>query len=245
MGDILGRIRGRPHMVVVRGLRFDEGNRLFVALNRAMGNLVAPPYNKPRAQLIHYIEPSTDIPAADGIQTESERLHTDSADWPRPVDTISMQCVRPDSQGGGRSRLIDIDTVKDELTRRLGLSAVAELEQTPVPWELAAYLGGGIVWEPVLGSDRMRWRRYTIEAALRRPDVKIPTETITLLDRVGQVLGSTDRFHAFLMRAGDLLISDNRRTLHAREPVVGGRERSRRLMLRSWIEASPVANTLG
>src|SRR4030095_4852578 len=37
-----------PYCALVRGLHFDEGNRLFVGLNRAFGELVARPYEKPR-----------------------------------------------------------------------------------------------------------------------------------------------------------------------------------------------------
>src|ERR1043165_7126222 len=48
-----------PYCALIQGLSFDEGNRLFVALNRACGELVALPYRKPRAQLVHYIEPAT------------------------------------------------------------------------------------------------------------------------------------------------------------------------------------------
>src|SRR5262249_1188489 len=50
------RVASVPYYVLIRGLRFDLGNRLFVAINRAFGELVAPPYQKPRAQLVHYIQ---------------------------------------------------------------------------------------------------------------------------------------------------------------------------------------------
>jgi len=46
VGMIRERIAQRPYCVLVRGLRFDEGNRLFVAINRAFGELVARPYEK-------------------------------------------------------------------------------------------------------------------------------------------------------------------------------------------------------
>ena len=59
-------LQKRPYCVLVSGLRFDDGNRLFVAINRAFGELVARPYEKPRAQLVHYIQPQTDIGSARG-----------------------------------------------------------------------------------------------------------------------------------------------------------------------------------
>jgi hypothetical protein len=78
IGLINERVAHWPYCVLVCGLRFDEGNRLFVAINRAFGELVARPFEKPRAQLVHYIQPQTDLPSSRG-GSESERLHTDTA----------------------------------------------------------------------------------------------------------------------------------------------------------------------
>jgi hypothetical protein len=39
------------------------------------------------------------------------------------------------------------------------------------------------------------------------------------------------------MREGELLFSDNRRTIHARTPIAAG-PTSNRLMIRSWIRTS-------
>src|SRR5215217_4160936 len=132
-----------PYCALVQGLSFDEGNRLFVAINRAFGELVARPYEKPRAQLVHYIQPATDRPAAQGNQFESERLHTDTADWDPPVKLISMLCVRADRKGGGRSRVLDIETLRDEVRARLGDPTLDYLATEPAPWLLAPYRGGG------------------------------------------------------------------------------------------------------
>src|SRR6185369_10898136 len=76
--SIVSAIRERlarwPYCALVHGLTFAEGNKVFVAINRAFGELVARPYEKPRAQLVHYISPATDIMSARGGH-ESERLH--------------------------------------------------------------------------------------------------------------------------------------------------------------------------
>src|ERR1043165_6654170 len=70
------RLARWPYCALVQGLDFDEDNRVFVAINRAFGELVARPYEKPRAQLVHYIQPSTDIRSARGGH-ESEGLDTE------------------------------------------------------------------------------------------------------------------------------------------------------------------------
>src|ERR1700741_2410220 len=119
VNSIKERLQKRPYCVLVSGLRFDEGNRLFVAVNRAFGELVARPYEKPRAQLVHYIQPQTDMASARGGR-ESERLHTDCADWETPVELISMVCVNADKAGGGRSRILDLDALRTEVAEQLG-----------------------------------------------------------------------------------------------------------------------------
>src|SRR5262245_55994549 len=184
------RIARRPYYVLVRGLQFDAGNKLFVAINRAFGELVAPPYEKPRAQLVHYIQPATDIPSARGGR-ESERLHTDSADWETPVEYISMACVRPDRTGGGRSRVLDVDTVRQEVKDSFGAETLELLETAPVPWQLAAYCGGGVTWRTILGRSGMCWRRYTIDLALDSKAAHLPDNMLALLDEFEKVIGAS------------------------------------------------------
>jgi hypothetical protein len=225
----LGR---RPYCALVRGLRFDEGNRLFVAINRAFGELVARPYEKPRAQLVHYIEPATDIASSRGGR-ESERLHTDTADWETPVEIISMVCVRADPEGGGRSRVLDIDTIRDVVKDRLGTAQLDMLDTVPVPWQLAAYRGGGLKWRTVLAETRVCWRRYTIDLALASNGAQLPAEMLATLDAFEEAISDAGGTIDFLMREGELLVSDNTRTIHARTPISDGP--SSRLMIRSWI----------
>jgi len=234
-GEIKQRIAQWPYCVLLQGLRFDEGNRLFVAINRAFGELVARPYEKPRAQLVHYIQPATDIRSSRGGQ-ESERLHTDTADWETPVELISMVCVRADSGGGGRSRVLDVDSVRDEIGTRLGMGTLELLETEPVPWRLADYCGGGTKWRTVLSESRMCWRRYTIDLALDAGGINISAELQASLDSFEDVISASRHTVDFLMREGELLFADNWRTIHSRTPIADG-EASGRLMIRSWIRA--------
>src|SRR5262245_42335751 len=165
VGSIRERLATSPYCVLVQGLQFDEHHRLFVALNRAFGELVGLPYQEPRAQLVHYIQPATDIYSVRGGR-EVERLHTDAVDQHAPIELISMVCVRPDPNGGGRTRILDIDAIKDEVKTKLGADALKLLETVPVPWQLHAYWGGGVRWRTVLSESSMCWRRYTINLAL-------------------------------------------------------------------------------
>lgn len=235
VGMVKERVAKRPYCALVTGLGFDAGNRVFVAINRAFGELVARPYEKPRAQLVHYIQPATDIVSARGGH-ESERLHTDTADWENPVELISMVCVRADPKGGGRSRLLDVDTLRHEVSKRLGASVLELLESEPVPWQIAPYLGGGLSWQTVLTRTSVRWRRYTINLGLESRGVKLTDQVLAGLDAFEEVIATTDGMIDFLMRETDFLISNNTRSIHARTPITNATA-SDRLMIRSWIRS--------
>ena len=227
------RLNRWPYCALVHGLSFDEGNKVFVGVNRAFGELVARPYEKPRAQLVHYIQPATDIMSARGGH-ESERLHTDTADWEPPVELISMVCVRADPAGGGRSRVLDVDSIRAEVDDRLGSEVLRLLETEMVPWQLASYWGGGVHWRPILTEASVCWRRYTIDMALDSTGATLSPEMLRALEQFENVISQTSRTIEFLMSEGELLFSDNRRTIHARTPIVDGAN-SERLMIRSWV----------
>jgi len=233
VSHVKARLARWPYCALVQGLSFDEGNKVFVAINRAFGELVARPYEKPRAQLVHYIQPATDIPSVRGGH-ESERLHTDTADWEPPVELISMVCVHADPAGGGRSRVLDVDTIRNEVKDQLGETTLERLETEPVPWQLAPYCGGGVSWRPVLTKSSICWRRYTIDMALDSTGATLSPELRNALERFESLLSATPHTLDFLMRESELLFSDNHRTIHARTPISDGTN-SDRLMIRSWI----------
>lgn len=235
-GSIAERLARWPYCVLIHGLSFDEGNRLFVALNRAFGELVALPYQKPRAQLVHYVQPATDIPSPRGGQ-ESERLHTDTTDWEEPVDLVSMVCMRADPNGGGRSRVLDIDSIRSEVLKSLGTDFLEVLETEPVPWQLNDCFGGGLKWRTIVTKSGMCWRRHSINLALDSKEAKLSNQMLAVLDDFERLLSASTRTFDFLMDEGQLLVSDNRRTIHARTPINNGAA-SERLMLRSWIRTS-------
>ena len=225
-----------PYCVLIRGLRFDKGNRLFVAINRAFGRMVALPYREPRAQLIHYIEPYTDKISARGGR-ETERLHTDAADWGKPIGFISMLCMRADPRGHGRSRLLDVDSIREEVQTQLGHESLHLLTTQPVPWQIHACWGGGLRWQTVLTESTVCWRRYTILLAIDEDGAELSTEMRQLLDEFERVIENSDRRIDFLLQEGELLFSDNTRGVHSRTPILNP-ETSNRLMIRSWVEAA-------
>jgi hypothetical protein len=227
-----------PYCVLIRGLRFDKGHRLFVAINRAFGQMVALPFKQPRAQLIHYIEPHTDKLSARGGR-ETERLHTDAADWGKPIGFISMLCVRADERGQGRSRLLDVDAIREEVQTQLGNDSLQALKTTPVPWQLHVSWGGGLRWQTVLTESTVYWRKYTILLAIDEDGAELSKEMRQLLDEFETVIENSDRRIDFLLQEGELLFSDNTRGVHSRTPILEA-ESSNRLMIRSWVQADVI-----
>jgi hypothetical protein len=233
------RLAAPPFAALVRGLEYDDSHRVFVAVCRSLGELISPPrdHNPRRAQLLHFIRPAEDLKAASG-QALTERLHTDAADWPDVPAVIAMICVRPDPMGFGRSRLLDVMSLRAAVEQELGAHALALLEQETVPWQLADYLGGGFVRRPILTADTVRWRRYTTEFALRA-GAPIAPAIAELLDPLERLIEKTPATLEFLLGAGELLVMANRRCLHARTGLgnPGAGRVSDRLMIRSWIRA--------
>ena len=131
--------------------------------------------------------------------------------------------------------MLDVDSIREEVKSQLGMETLGLMETEPVPWRLAPYRGGGLKWRTVLTESSICWRRYTIDLALNSEGARLSDEMLTALDAFEDLLAETNRTVDFLMREGELLISDNRRTIHARTPIVS--DGSDRLMIRSWIKA--------
>jgi TfdA family taurine catabolism dioxygenase TauD len=148
-----------------------------------------------------------------------------------------MICVKADRAGGGRSQILDVDTTRTEVAKHLGNDTLEHLETKPVPWQLAPYHGGGVKWRTVLTENTMCWRRYTINLALTAEGATLSEETTRALDGFEQVVTNCTGTVDFLMNEGELLFSDNTRTIHARTPLADPAT-SNRLMIRSWIRTS-------
>jgi len=144
---------------------------------------------------------------------------------------------KADNAGGGRSRVLDLDTIRTDVAERLGEARLKLFQDEPAPWQLAPYLGGGVAWRPVLTERAVCWRRYTIDLALTREGASISEEMLRALDEFERVVTDSTGTVDFMMREGELLFSDNTRTIHARTPLADPAT-STRLMIRSWIRTS-------
>jgi hypothetical protein len=129
--------------------------------------------------------------------------------------------------------VLDVDTIRNEVEDHLGAATLELLETEKVPWQLAPYWGGGVSWRPILTNESICWRRYTIDAT----GATLSDGMRDALQGFEELLSNTPHTLDFLMREGELLFSDNRRTIHARTPIANGKD-SNRLMIRSWIRVN-------
>jgi hypothetical protein len=231
--EIRIRLIKPPYFAYIYGLRFDEANLLFVGLTSAFGDAIDP-YQQSWSRLVRYIRPSTDR-SVEGRGVLNENFHTDGTDWPRPNDLTCLLCVRPDQNGGGRSRLMDLPTVISEMERCIGKNTIAVLNDETLPWKVAEELGGGIIRSAILSMGEMRWLHYTIVSAVECGLAQISDTTSNVLRAIDEVLASTPAGIEFLAEPSALIVINNKRCLHARGAIPAP-ESSERLVLRTKIQ---------
>jgi hypothetical protein len=223
--EIRARLARPPYVAYVIGLRFDEHDLLFVALSSAFGDVVDP-YNQSWSRLVRRLSPARDrlVP---GVGVLSEALHTDGTDSPEPNDLTCLLCVHADQNGGGRTRLLDIDKVRASIFPLLGANCAQVLTTEAVCWQIAEELGGGIVNAPVLTDRRLRWLRQAVASP-------VPASVDRALAEFEAGLAAAADVIDFAMSGGSLLMVNNKRTLHART-AIPDRMKSERLMLRTKV----------
>jgi alpha-ketoglutarate-dependent taurine dioxygenase len=223
--DMRARLAQPPYVAHVTGLRFDEQDLLFVALSSVFGDVVDP-YGQSWSGLVRRLSPARDR-FVRGVGVLSEALHTDGTDLPEPNDVTCLLCVRPDQNGGGRTRLLDIDAVRASIFPSLGAESVQVLTSEPVPWQIADEVGGGRVKAPVLTDRRLRWLRHAVASPVPAPVDRALAEFEAGLAAATEVID-------FAMSSGSMLMVNNKRTLHART-AIPDRANSVRLVLRTKV----------
>lgn len=220
-----------PYVAHVTGLRFDPSNYLFVGLCAALGTVVDP-YNRLGSELVRRLAAPQDRLARGGTDCLSEALHTDGTDSPEPNDITCLVCVRPDQNGGGRTRLLDAGGIRAHIFPLLDAETVRILTTEHVPWRIADALGGGTVPAPVISNGELRWLRDGVATPIAR---RIESALLAF----ERTLAATTDVVDFSMDADSMVVMNNRRTLHART-AVPDRGRSHRLVLRTKVYRSHV-----
>jgi hypothetical protein len=228
VGQVGEHLARPPWHVVVRGLPVEQATSILVVISATLGELVEP-YRQPWSRVVRRIQPRRDR-MVDG-RALNEHLHTDGTDWPQPNDYTCLFCVRPDEWGEGVSLMLDVATLLHELSSRQVASLLDRLVARPAPWRVADELGGGVHWAPVLrrDPDGIRWLHHTITSSWVDGLVDVDDEMVEDLRRFEEAVETCAGITRLMLHAGDLLILDNLRCLHARTALAHPDRSSREL----------------
>lgn len=210
----LGNYLGRP---VRQGLSADR--RLFTVADRGDAN--------------------TD-PTRIGASAQRSRLHSDNGCLePRPPAYIGLLCVQP-SRLGGDSEVIAADTLHDVI-------AAERPDLLPLYFERWHFLpprlhtwpaGSPTIVKPILervgGELHVHYARVMIEPGMSRAGTPLDARQREALDFLDSLLDRDDLLFRHRLARGEMLVTNNLRTLHGRGAFTDDGE-ARRCLKRVWM----------
>ncbi|GCD40894.1 TauD/TfdA family dioxygenase [Streptomyces paromomycinus] len=192
-----------------------------VSLVTAAGALgrVDPTNNGPAPDtLVHHVIDSAARPYRD-----ADPFHTDSPLQERPHAYLGLLCVRPSPTGDGRSVLVSAADIAAAITSHEHLRA---LQDPCYPFAVPPATRSdkpSTVTYPILtrsGEDfTVRYCPVRVAAGVQLARHALDTEHADALQAFERALEAQHLPTAFLLRAGELLLLDNRRLLHGRTDV--------------------------
>jgi alpha-ketoglutarate-dependent taurine dioxygenase len=166
-------------------------------------------------------------------------LHTDSPHRPTAVpDYFGLACVHQASVGGD----LVLVRLADVIDRLRGEPDVVETLRQPVHFDTRDDTPGvpRTVVRPVLerrnGREHVHYLREYIELGHRQPGVaSLTAAQVHAFDALDALIESRDLQHVDRLSKGEMIVIDNRWTLHGRVAFEDQAGDSQRLMLRTWI----------
>jgi hypothetical protein len=233
VATIAARVRAeladRPAVIVADGPHsIDEATAWLASVAGELGTAVEPLRASAGSagSAVELLEPASDR-IVDG-RALTETLHTDGADRRSPPGYTFLHCLTPDEHGGGASIVCDLERMRSIATAGGHLSILT----SSLPWKLAKEDGGGIWWAPALdlGSGTLRW--VDPEVALDWTALALPFhEPVRRWAARLASLGRHDGLPSpMLLHAGELLVIDNRRAMHARSAIADPATSERRML---------------
>lgn len=223
--DGIWRHLGESGYVVIRGLPFDENNRLSVGLACLLGKPVR--HNSKIPSVVREIRPRPET----GTVPFENLPHTDSPHWIHPNDVITLQCKREDQSMKVYSRIAPVWEVAGWIKEH-NPSLSPRLFKKHYPFILIPDDGeGGLQMQPVLsrvhegGKERLHVRFCYPDSANCVADFDLDSECLNDLDLVLKAANEVSDQHRFLFYEGDWLIFDNLRTFHSKTDTSRNTER--------------------
>ncbi|MFH8409877.1 TauD/TfdA family dioxygenase [Streptomyces sp. NPDC018019] len=180
---------------------------------------VDPSYNGPAPDtLVHDVVDSEARPYRD-----PDPFHTDSPLQARPHAYLGLLCVRPSPAGDGQTVLVSAADVAAEIADPGHLRA---LQDPCYPFAVPQEPGNAessITTQPILtmsGEDvTVRYCPVRVAAGMELAGHALDAEHVDALGAFERALEAEHLLTVFLLRAGELLLLDNRRLLHGRTDV--------------------------
>jgi hypothetical protein len=215
---------------VIKNLPFDDTNQLFISFMNLLGN--------PIVTYTHKVERIVrDVSPLKGKVLDPALCHTDSTFWPEPNDLTALFCVCPDPEGNGKSRIVPVDLLLQELIAKG--ENLQNLMSIKYPFVLDSRFGDeGYFLKPIIESGQrfsedsylIRYNLSDTNSCLERFNLKLTNQQKATLDLINKTASDISERSEFLLEKGDILIFDNKRSLHARTPCNANSKRLVRMM---------------
>jgi len=201
--------------VIIKGIPFDENNRLHVGLASIIGTPLI--HNKKVKEMVREITPRT------GSIPLENYPHTDSPHFPVPNDLITLQCGREDQEREVYSRIVHIDAVLEDLKDSHDL--IKKLRNTKYPFLLSPDFGDvGTQLQPILTQekhageifDHVRFCRADTITCVKEHNVKMKQsdmEDLEIFENVATKIGEKTQFQ---FKKDEWLVFDNKVAFHSK-----------------------------
>ena len=201
--------------VVVKGLPFDDNNRLHFGISSIIGTPMI--HNKKVKEAVREITPRG------GSMPLENYPHTDSPHFPIPNDLITIQCGCEDQEREVFSRIVHINAVLDELKDSVDL--IKKLKSEKYPFLLSPDFESGstqmqsvLTQEKYAGQDwdHVRYCRADTIDCVKNHNVKIEEENMAYLESLENVATKIGKKTQFLFKKDDWLVFDNKVIFHSK-----------------------------
>jgi hypothetical protein len=221
----------RPYFVCIRGLKLDLRGLTLVLLSIGLGRLVraagqedTPIHNEPEG-------------VRKSINHPFSFYHTDNSNSDHPNDYTALACVSPDQNGGGASLILDVDTIVEGLETQAKL---LEAIQENYPWFIATETDTITHYHPILDANKyIRWARENIFAAARLGGGKLASEQRQSVLAFEKFIAENANYYQFMLEPHDILIINNRKTVHARTHIENEMQSQRKILRTKMHQSKP------
>lgn len=244
--EVLGRLDGGPGFAIVRGLgleAFDEADSEIATWGA--GNYFGRPVRQGlrkdrRLFTVTDHQGAYQDPTRIGATTALSRPHTDNGCLePRPPDYVFLACYRQ-AKSGGDSTIISAYALHEAYAaRRPDLLPLLYQPFHFLPPKLHTWPDGpATIVKPIFqvagGNLHIHYARVMVEPGMKLAGTPLTSEQNAAIDLLDELLADPALVTQCRMESGDVLISNNRSTLHGRLAYEDDPESPRNLK-RLWL----------